>query len=108
MGINSIILCLYSMNGFHLKGVSQDKGNIFPCTQISQPVPGKDTFNSNNDVFSVFGNRFKKDFRLCPDIPLQLYPSLLVKNAYIHRLCMKINTTEKFVLFGVKSYKASF
>jgi hypothetical protein len=41
------------MDGFHIEGMAQDEGDTFFLAEIGDPVPGKDTFNDNDDVFPV-------------------------------------------------------
>lgn len=62
MGIDFIILCLTTMNGFHIKGVTENKGDVFLCTEICNPISGKYTLNTDNDVFAVLSNCIEKGF----------------------------------------------
>jgi hypothetical protein len=50
--INFIVLGFAAMNGLHIEGVSQDKGNPFLRTEVSQPIPRKNTFNADDHILS--------------------------------------------------------
>ena len=51
MGVNFIVLGFASMNGFHIEGMAQNKGDVFLGAQIRDPVPGEHAFYSNDDIF---------------------------------------------------------
>jgi hypothetical protein len=90
------------MNGFHIEGVTEDEGDVLLCAEISDPVPGEDTFNGHNDIFSVSFDGFKKDFWICSDISLKRDTPFLVDDTEVHGLCMKIDSAVILVLFGIE------
>jgi hypothetical protein len=102
MGIDFVILCLSTMDGFHVEGVTEDKGDVFLCAEIGDPVPGEDAFNRYNDIFSISFGGFKEDLWIRSDIALKDDVSLLVDDAEVHGLCMKIDSAVILVLFGVE------
>jgi hypothetical protein len=90
------------MDGFHIEGVTEDEGDISLCAEISDPVPGEDAFNGNNDIFPVSFDGFKKDLRIRSDISLKYDVSSLVDDAEVHGLCMEIDSTVVLMLFRVE------
>jgi hypothetical protein len=56
----------------------------WPNTEISDPVPGEDTFNGYNDIFSVSFDGFKKHFWIGSDIALKNKVSFLVDDTEVH------------------------
>jgi hypothetical protein len=40
------------MDGLHIEGVSQYKGDVFVGTQIGEPVPGEDALDGNDEVIA--------------------------------------------------------
>jgi len=50
IGIDFIVLCLASMNSFHVQGMSQNKWDVVIFTEICYPVPGKHAFNGNAQI----------------------------------------------------------
>jgi hypothetical protein len=102
MSIYLVVFGFSPVDRFHVEGMSQYKVNVFLCAKVSQPVPGKDALNGNDDIFPIRRDGFKKHLGICSDIPVNHYFSILIHNAYVHRLCVQIDTTVKFVLLGVK------
>ncbi len=90
------------MDGFHVEGMTEDKGDVFLCAEISDPVPGEDAFNGHHDVFPVSFDGFKEDFGVGSDIALKDDIPFLVEDAEVHGLCMKIDSAVILVLFGVE------
>jgi len=72
------------MNGFHVESMTQDKGDIFLSAEISDPVPGKDTFYSYHDIFSVSLDGFQEDFCIRSDIALKNDTPFLVDDTEVH------------------------
>ena len=52
LGIDFIRFCFSAMNCFHVEGMAQCKIYSAFGTEICNPIPGKDTFNSDYDVVS--------------------------------------------------------
>lgn len=102
MGIDLVIFCLSAMDGFHIEGVSQYKGDMLLGTEIGDPVPGEDALNGHNDVFPESFDGFKKDLRVGSDIALKNKVSFLVEDAEVHGFCMKIDSAVVFVLLSVE------
>jgi hypothetical protein len=84
--------------------MSQDKGDILLRAEVGDPVPGKDAFNGNDDVLTIRGDGFQKYVGISFDVPMQNDFPFLVEDAEVHRPGVKIDTTVKFVLLGVKSH----
>jgi len=84
--------------------VAQDKRNVFLCTEVGNPIPGEDTLHGNDNVFAVGSNGLQKYIRVRFDVTVQNDFSLCVENTEVHTLGVEINSTEKFVLLGVKSH----
>jgi len=83
----------------------KNKRDILFATKISQPVPGEDALDSNDDVFAVWRNSFEEDIGISLDVSVQKNFTLLIEDTKIHRFGMQIDATVKFVLLGVKSHK---
>ena len=56
------------MDGFHIQCVTQDDGNIVLDAQISDPIPGKHTFHSNDHIVSIRCDDLEEPTRLGGDI----------------------------------------
>ena len=53
VGINSVVLRLSTVDGFHIEGMAKDESDIFLRAQIGNPVPGKSAFDSDNEIIPV-------------------------------------------------------
>jgi hypothetical protein len=69
------------MDGFHIERMAQNKGNILFAAEIGYPVPGKDTFYGNDNVFSVWCDGLQEDVGIRFDIPMQDDLSFLIEDA---------------------------
>jgi len=109
MGVDFIVFAFAPVYGPHVQGMAEDKGNVFLVAEISQPVPGKHAFGTDNNVFPVWLDCSKEDFRIGPDVSVQDCLPVSIENAQIHFVGVPVDSTIKIVLFGVKSHeKASF
>jgi hypothetical protein len=79
-----------------------NKGDVFLCAEIGDPVPGEHAFNGHSDVFPITFDGFKEDLGVSSDIALKDDVSLLVEDAEVHGLCMKIDSAVILVLLGVE------
>jgi hypothetical protein len=48
------------MDGFHVEGMTQHEGNPLLSTEISQPVPGEDTFDRHHEAVTIGCNGLEK------------------------------------------------
>ena len=92
------------MNGFHLQGMAQDEGDAMLCAEISDPVPGEHTFHGDDNVLSERLDELEEDFSIGFNVSVQPDLPGFIQDAEIHFFCMKVDSTIKFVLFGVKSH----
>jgi hypothetical protein len=72
------------MDRFHIQGMAKDKCYPFLLAEISKPVPGEHTFNTNKDIFTIRGNGFQKLGRLAVDITVEKDSSLPIQDAEEH------------------------
>src|SRR5438093_11691617 len=85
----------------------EDKGNLFLGAEIGEPVPGKDTFNSDDQILTIGCNSLEKDFRTGFHIAMQQDLAVLVEDTHVHAASMQINAAIRFVLLGVESHEVS-
>jgi hypothetical protein len=95
------------MDCFHIEGMAQDEGDTLFLAEIGQPVPGEHAFHRNDNVFTVGGDGGKEGFRIGIHVPVLPDFSFLVEDADIHFFRVQVDSTIKFVLFGVKLHKVS-
>jgi hypothetical protein len=107
MGVDLIVFCFSSVDGFHVKGMPKNKGNVLFYTEISYPVPGEHALYSNHDVLSEGSDDAEKGLLIRFDILVNPYFACGVEDADKHFFGMKVDSAIVFVLFGVKSHWAS-
>jgi len=95
------------MDGFHVKGMTQDKGNPFLDTEIGDPVPGEHTFHGDDNVLSIRMNDLEEDLTIGNNISVQPGFSCLIEDAEIHFVGVKVDSAIEFVMFGVESHLVS-
>jgi len=50
--IDFIVLCLASMNGFHVEGMPRDKWNVVIFTESCYPASCEHAFGGNNQIIT--------------------------------------------------------
>jgi hypothetical protein len=95
------------VDGFHVEGMTQHEGNTRLSTEISQPVPGEDTFHTDNEVLPIGSNSLEKRFGSRLHIPVQDDLPIPIQDAEIHATGMQIDAAVKLVLLGVESHEVS-
>jgi hypothetical protein len=50
VGGNLIVLGFAAVNGFHIEGMAQDKGDSFLLTQVCQPIPRAETLDADDHI----------------------------------------------------------
>src|ERR687892_2190750 len=107
VGIDFVIFRFTAVDGFHVEGMPQDKGNAFFSTEVSEPVPGEDTLNRDNQAVTVGGNSLEKRFRRGFHVAVQHDFPLVTQDTDVHASGMQIDTTVKWVLIGVEAHEVS-
>ena len=102
VGVDSVVLCLAAVNGFHVEGVTEDERDAFLFAQIGQPVPGEGAFNSDNKIFPVLFDSSQEYLPVSLYVPMQQHRALVVYDAEIHGFCVQVDSTIIFVLFRVE------
>ena len=107
LGVDLVVFGLAAMDGFHIEGMTEDKGNPVLSTEIGKPVPGKDAFDADDESVAVGRDGLEKRLWGRGHVPVhQGFPSL-VEDTEVHGAGVEIDTTVKMVLFGVESHEVS-
>ena len=97
-------LVLVTVNGFQIQGVSEYKRQFLLHAQVSEPVPVKGRFTSDNE--SLFLERLDSLpphlGRFVLEVPMQHFPALLIDNANVHCLAVQIDPAVEWVLIVVE------
>jgi len=95
------------MDGFHVEGMPEDKGETFARTQVSQPLPREDTFDRHDKIITIRRNDLEEGLGACLEVLMHQNLPSLVEDAHIHRPGVEIDPTVCLMLFGVKSHEVS-
>ena len=102
VGIDSVVLGLTAVNGFHVEGVSEDKVYTFFPAQICKPVPGEGAVHANYEIIPVLFDRFQEYLPVSLDVSMEKHRALAVNNAEVHGFCVQVDSAIILVLFRVE------
>ena len=102
VGVDSVVLGLSSVDGFHVKGMSENEFDAFFSTQIGDPIPGEGAFDGNDKIVSVSFYSFQESVPVCFDVPVEENLPLAVNDAQIHGFCVQVDSAIILVLFRVE------
>src|SRR5919109_4816484 len=95
------------MDGFHIEGMAQDKGNALFSAEIGQPIPGEHAFDRYDKTLPVGSNGFEEGFRSGWHIAVQQELTIVAQDTDVHGAGMQVDATVKLVLFRVESHEVS-
>jgi hypothetical protein len=84
LGVDRVVFGFAAMHRFHIQGVPQDKGNLVLRAQVGEPIPGEETFHSDNQAIPVGSDDLKKGFWRGFHITVHTYFSRVAQDADIH------------------------
>ena len=87
--------------------MSKDKRQAFARAEVGQPVPGEETFDTDDHVLAVGGDGLEKWFWPGGHIAVHENLAIPVQDAEGHRASVQVDATIKLVLLGVKSPEVS-
>jgi hypothetical protein len=105
--VDAVVFDLGTMDGFHIKGVTKDEGDLFALTEIGEPVPGEHALDSNDDVVAVGTDGLEEWLGFGTHVPMSHDLSVLVEDADVHRSGMEIDPAVEWVLLGIESHEVS-
>jgi hypothetical protein len=96
------------MDGFHVEGVPQDKGDFLFSAEIGEPIPGEHAFDRDDQTLTVGSNSRAKRFRSGFPMTVQQGLTIVAQDADVHGTRMQVDTAVKRVWVGVASPEVSF
>ena len=81
VGIERVVFGLAPREGFHVEGVTQHDGNPLLSTEISQPVPGEEPFDTDADIRARGRDGLEQRFWGCWPVTVHLNLPHLVHDA---------------------------
>jgi hypothetical protein len=102
LGVYSVVLCLSTVDGFHVEGVTKNESNAFFLTEIGYPVPGEGALDSDDEIIPVLSDSFQEYLPVGFDVSMKEDRTLVVEDAEVHGFCVQIDSTIIIVLFRVE------
>jgi hypothetical protein len=84
--------------------MTEDKRDGLSMTEICEPVPGKHTLGTDDDVFSVWVDGIEEGIGVGRQVAVKDDLAMLVKDADVHGPGVEIDTAIEEVLFGIESH----
>jgi len=104
MGVDLIVFVFAAVNGFHIKGMPQDKRETVFGAEVGEPVPSKQAFGCQDDLITGGSNGFEQClWGRCHVTVSQCFTGL-IEDAHVHGAGVKIDPAVKRVLCGVESH----
>jgi hypothetical protein len=85
------------MNGFHVKGMAQDEGNLVFVAEIGDPVPGEKALDADDNVWTERSEGIKQELFVGGDLGLTDDAARLVENTDGEESGMEVDTAVKLV-----------
>ena len=105
VGVDSVVLRLAAVDGLHVKGVAEDKGEALLATEVGHPVPAEEAFDGDRQVLSVGSESLQQPFSVTGQLPVHQGLALLVQDADIEAAGVEVDTAVMKMLSGVESHR---
>jgi hypothetical protein len=105
--VDFVVFGFTAVDGFHVEGMPQHKGNTLWRTEVGQPVPGEDTFDGHHQPVTIGRNGLEKRFRSGFHVAVHQDFPAMVHDTNIHAPGMQVDTAVKLVLLGVEAHEVS-
>ena len=107
VGIELVIFGLAAMDGFHVEGVSKDKGDGLFSTEIGEPLPGEHALDCDDEALTGGSNGLEARFRSGIHIAVQQDLTIMAQDADVHGTGMQVDPTVKLVVVDVETHEVS-
>src|SRR5215831_15203488 len=107
LGIDLVVFGFAAMDGLHIERMAKDKRQAFASAEVGEPVPGEDTFDTDDHVLAVGRDGLKKGGWPGGHIAVHQDLSIPVHDAEVHGASVQVDAIIKLVLLGVKSHEVS-
>jgi hypothetical protein len=105
VGVDLIGLGLTAVDGFHVEGVSEDKGDALLLAEVGKPVPGEHTLTGDGESVTKGSDGLEEGIGIGSDGLLPDDGSLVIENAEGQGSGVEIDPTVESVLLVVESHR---
>jgi hypothetical protein len=95
------------MEGVHVEGGSQDKGDFLFSAEVGEPLPGEPAFDRDDEPLTLGSHRLEERVRSGLHMTVQQGLTIVAHDAGIHGPGMQVDTAVKLVWVGVESHELS-
>jgi hypothetical protein len=107
VGSELVIFGLAAMDGVHVEGVPQAKGDFWCSAELGEPLPGEHAFDRDDEPLTVGSNGLEERFRSGFHLTVQQGLTIVAQDADLHGTRMQVETAVKLVWVGVEAPEVS-
>jgi hypothetical protein len=107
VGIDLIVLGLATMDGLHGQSVAEHEGDVFPVTEVCEPVPGEGAFGRDDQVVAVGSHDVEECRGVRLDVAMDEHGSLGIEDADVEASGVEIDAAVVAMLTAVESHGSS-
>jgi hypothetical protein len=104
VGVDLIVLRLTPVDGLHVEGMAEDKGDLLSGAEISQPVPGEDTFDGDHEIVPVRRDNAEKRLGARAHVSVNEHGAALVQDTAVHGPRVQVDSTVVAMRLGIESH----
>ena len=110
LGVDAIALGLTAVNGFQVQCVAEQKREVLLMTQIGEPVPIESRLAADDEIVLLEGLQRDEELLgfLGIEVPMEVFVSLMVDDADVHRVGVQVDSAVESVLSIVELHIMSF
>jgi hypothetical protein len=92
------------MDGLHIEGMTEDELDLLVAAKVSNPIPGEDALDADDEVVTVGFDRRQKVVWSTPHVLVEKNLPISIENAEVHGLGVQIDPAVVLVGLGVESH----
>ena len=92
------------MDGFHVQGMTEDKGDVFSLAEICEPIPSEDALDGDHDIVAVGGKSVEERPGSGRHIAVGHDITLGIEDAEVHGASVQVDATIILMCSGVESH----
>jgi hypothetical protein len=94
----------YNVDGFHVQGVSQNKGDLLGLTQVGEPIPAKQALDADDQPVAEGGHGLEKRLAAGRQVLVENDQALSIEDAQVHGSGVQIDAAIESVLSSVETH----
>lgn len=103
-GVDPIVLGLPPVDGLHEEGVTEDEGDLFPGTEIGQPVPSVDALDADDEAIPIGSDHLQERAGVGGEVLVDQDLPVGVQDAGVDGSGVQVDSAPMAVLTVVESH----